>query len=81
MHQQRMARSIDHHPSRHLSASDVGQLGGLFGLFAALLPVDVRLQALVEIVHAHAGVDDGQDDQDQGDDGEEGQRPPGGQVL
>lgn len=71
--------SIDHHARRDL-AGDVGKLGRLL-LGAALLPVDVRLQASVEIVHAHTGVDDGDHDQDQGDDGEEGHRGPGGQIL
>ena len=33
------------------------------------------LQPFVEIVHADAGVDDGQNDEDEGDGGEEGQGP------
>ena len=41
----------------------------------------MRLQAPVEVVRAHASVDDGDHDQDEGDDGEEGHRGPGGQIL
>lgn len=57
-----------------------GQLGGLL-LWASPLLVDVRLQAAVEVVHAHAGVDNGDHDQNEGDDGEESQRWAGRQVL
>lgn len=74
-------RLINHHAVRHLARNSRGQLSRLLGFFATLLPVDVGLQTLVEIVHAHARINDGHDDQNEGDDREEGQRPPGRQVL
>lgn len=40
----------------------------------------MRLQALAEVCHAHASVDDGEDEQDDGDDGEAGQWPPHGVI-
>lgn len=62
-------------------AGDIGgEFGGLF-LWATLLLVDVRLQTSVEIVHAHAGVDNGDHNQDEGDDSEEGHRRASRQVL
>lgn len=43
-------------------------------LLSILLPIrDVALESTIEVVHAHARVDDGDDDQDQGDDGENGE--------
>ncbi len=44
-------------------------------------PRDVRLEPSVEVVHAHAGVDDGDDDEDDGDDGEGCQRRASVAVL
>lgn len=39
------------------------------------------LQSLVEVVHAHAGINYGHDDEDEGDDGEKGQRLLGWEIF
>lgn len=39
------------------------------------------LQSLVEVVRAHASIDDGQNNENERDDGEEGQRPSGGKIF
>ena len=74
-----LRRSVDHHPRRDLAGDVGGELGCLL-LGGASLLVDVRLQATVEVVCAHACVDDGDHDQDKSDDGEEGHRGPSGQI-
>ena len=67
--------SIDHHPIGHLASNVRRQLCGLLRLFAGLFPIHVRFQALVEIVHTHASVDNSHNNENEGDDGEECQRP------
>lgn len=71
---------VNHHSVGDLAGDVRRQLGRFFGFLAVLLFVDMRLETLVEIVHAHAGVDDGQDDEDKRDDGEEGERSLGRQI-
>lgn len=72
---------INHHSRRHLAGNVGGQFGGLFCLFTGLLPVDMRLQPLVEIVRAHASVDDSHDNENECDDREEGQRSSSKKIL
>ena len=48
---------------------------------APALAIDVRLQALVEVVSAHASNDDGDNEQQDGEDGEAGERLAGGHVV
>lgn len=65
--------SVDHHPRGDLSADIGGKLRVL--LSGRSLPAgNVWLQTPVEVVAAHAGVDDGDQDQDERDDGEERHR-------
>lgn len=71
-------QSIDHHSGGDL-ALDIGELGRLL-LGPYLLILDVGLEAVVEVVDAHARVGNGNHDEDQGDDGEEGHRWPSGDV-
>lgn len=59
-------------------ALNVGGELGRFLLRAFLLLLDVGLEAMVEVVDAHARVDDGNHDEDEGDDSEEGHRRAGG---
>lgn len=63
-------QSIDHHSGGNL-AFNIGELGR-FLLGANLLILNVGLETMVEIVDAHARVDNGNHDEDQGNDGEEG---------
>lgn len=72
-------RSVDHHPRRDLAGDVGGELGCLL-LGGAFLLIDVRLQATVEVVRAHACVDDRDHNQDNSDDGEEGHRGPSGPI-
>lgn len=74
-------RSIDHHPRGNCCSTHVrGEFGGFFfGL--ALLAVDVGFEATVEVVDAHARVNDGHHDQREGNNGEEGHRGTSGKIV
>jgi hypothetical protein len=65
------ARLINHHSTGYRASHIRGQLGGLLRLLARLSFVDMGLQTLVEIVHAHASVDDSHDDESNRDDSKE----------
>lgn len=65
------ARLINHHSTGYRASYIRRQLGGLLRLLARLSFVDMGLQTLVEIVHAHASVDDSHDDESNRDDSKE----------
>ena len=66
-------RLINHHSARHLASNIRRQFRRLLFFAAGFSLVDMRFQSLVEIVRAHAGIDDGQNNENEGDDGEERQ--------
>jgi hypothetical protein len=69
--------SIDHHTIGHLTSNVRRQLcrRRLLRFLAGLFPINVRFQTLVEIMHAHAGVDNGHHNEHKGNDSEKCQGP------
>ena len=87
--QRRQIYLINRHPTARLSSTHgrhtkllLIHLPTIIDILISLLArAQVRLQALVEIVHAPDGVDNGEDEHQDGDDGEEGERVAGGFVV
>lgn len=76
------ASSVNHHASWHgLTVRTLGSELCLLRVIVSPRLVDMWLQALVEVVCAHASVDNRHQNKDNSDDGEECQRSPRGEVI
>lgn len=79
---QRIVILIDFHSLRLVGTAQRWHLGiVLLAVLGDGLVVDMRLEALVEVVCACARNNDGEDEKENGQDGESGQRFPRRQVL